>query len=286
MLSLTKRAGVLFHRRSFATKATGDPEWYSQYLTAEDVKRFRESERLWQKVREDNDQPVGPIQLGEEAGVRNRTGLPYTPVDLKSVEGFALALTYLTQNPPKSARDDGSLIDKRPGHKIREWTVEELLKLGRHTQVTAAGRVYSFSALVMLGTGRGTAGIGYGRGPTVVQATELARMNAEKNVLSLVLHRGNSVGKDLKCRYKKSWIRMKCARTGWGTNAGWDMKVALGAFGITDVSVKQCGSKNRSTRYRALFLGLRDGVRTKHQVSRILGRKLFNKQQVWYYSHE
>lgn len=40
-------------------------------------------------------------------------------------------------------------------------------QVGRHTNVTAAGRVYSFSALVMLGTGKGTAGLGYGRGPTV-----------------------------------------------------------------------------------------------------------------------
>ncbi len=73
---------------------------------------------------------------------------------------------------------------------------------------------------------------------------------------------------------------------GWGTNAGWDMKMVLKAFGIKDVSVKQGGSRNKATRYRAIFLGLRKGVRTKHEVSRILGRKLFNKLNCYYNEHE
>ena len=58
------------------------------------------------------------------------------------------------------------------------------------------------------------------------------------------------------------------------------------AFGIKDVSVKQGGSRNKATRYRAIFLGLRKGVRTKHEVSRILGRKLFNKLNCYYNEHE
>lgn len=60
----------------------------------------------------------------------------------------------------------------------------------------------------------------------------------------------------------------------------------LKAFGIQDCSVKQGGSRNRATRYRAIFLGLRKGVRTKHQVSRMLGRKLFNKLNCYYYQNE
>jgi len=104
--------------------------------------------------------------------------------------------------------------------------------------------------------------------------------------MSLKLHRGNTIGNDIKHKYKKSWIRMKQCRTGWGTNAGWDMKIVLNAFGITDVSASLAGSRNKATRYRAIFLGLMHGVRTKEEVSRILGRKLFNKQKLWYNKSE
>lgn len=118
----------------------------------------------------------------------------------------------------------------------------------------------------------------------------MAKLNAEKNIMSLVLHRGNSIGADIKYKYKKSYVRMKACRTGitlymkiinhymrkkhythplgWGTNAGWDMKIVLDSFGITDVSANLGGSRNKATRYRAIFMGLMKGVRTKEEVSR------------------
>lgn len=42
----------------------------------------------------------------------------------------------------------------------------------------------------------------------------MAKLNAEKNIMSLVLHRGNSIGADIKYKYKKSYVRMKACRTG------------------------------------------------------------------------
>lgn len=203
----------------------------------------------------------------------------YPPLDLSTNEGFGKAMSYLSV-------DKSTQIKEHPAVKIPYFTTEEILKVGRHTRVTAAGRIFSFSVLIMMGCGNGTAGLGYGRGPTVPQATEMAKLNAEKNIMSLKLHRGNSIGNDIRYRYKKSWVRMKACRTGWGTNAGWDMKIVLDAFGITDVSANLGGSRNKATRYRAIFLGLMKGVRTKEEVSRILGRKLFNKQKTWYNSSE
>jgi len=199
----------------------------------------------------------------------------YDKLDLQTNEGFGKAISYLSV-------DKATQIMEHPSVKIPYFLSEEILKVGRHTRVTAAGRIFSFSVLIMMGCGKGTAGLGYGRGPTVPQATEMAKLNAEKNIMSLVLHRGNSIGADIKHKYKKSYVRMKACRTGWGTNAGWDMKIVLDSFGITDVSANLGGSRNKATRYRAIFLGLMKGVRTKEEVSRILGRKLFNKQKMWY----
>lgn len=79
---------------------------------------------------------------------------------------------------------------------------------------------------------------------------------------------------------------MKAARLGHGTKASPELKLILDAFGIKDISIGRGGSRNRHTLYRAIFKGLRDGVRTPEGVSRMLGRKLFNKTKTYYYQHE
>jgi small subunit ribosomal protein S5 len=242
-------------------------------------REFREKyEELW--TDKDNFD-LGASQQGEPNPFDSTEDFPkpYDKLDLNTNEGFGKAISYLSV-------DKTTQIMQHPTVKIPYYITEEILKVGRHTRVTAAGRVFSFSVLIMMGCGKGTAGLGYGRGPTIPQATDMAKLNAEKNIMSLVLHRGNSIGADIKFKYKKSYVRMKACRTGWGTNAGWDMKIVLDSFGITDVSANLGGSRNKATRYRAIFMGLMKGVRTKEEVSRILGRKLFNKQKMWYNASE
>lgn len=58
----------------------------------------------------------------------------------------------------------------------------------------------------------------------------MAKVSAEKNAMSIQLHRGNSIGKDLFCKYKKSFVKMKCARTGTkqvSTTSNWCIKVGV-----------------------------------------------------------
>jgi len=121
---------------------------------------------------------------------------PYDELDLDNDEDFAKAMSYIS-NEHSIAPISG---DEYEGDR---FPVREILKVSRHTQITAAGRVYSFSALVLLGTGKGTAGLGYGRGNTVPEAVMMAKRAAEKNMISLNLHRGTSIGADIKSFYKK-----------------------------------------------------------------------------------
>jgi len=204
---------------------------------------------------------------------------PFDRLKLETDDGFAKAMSYLSIE--KSSGEYGHPSDAK-----YDWNMEEVLQVGRHTKVTGAGRIFSFSALIMLGSGKASAALGYGRGPTVAQACDLARLNADKNVISLNLHRGNNIGSDIFCKYKKSFVRMKQCRTGWGTNVGWEMKQVLEAFGIEDISCSQGGPRNKATKYRAIFLGLMNGVRSKEDVSRMFGRKLFNKNRLYYNSKE
>lgn len=181
--------------------------------------------------------------------------------------------------------DEDALYFQKMGLKT-DYPIKDILRIGRHTQITAAGRIHSFSALILLGTGNATAGLGYGRGLTVVEAVKLARLNGENNMISLELFRGNNIGADIFRRYKKSWCWMKAKSPGSGWNASWEMKKILKAFGITDIVIGVGGSRNMHARYKSIFLGLRDGVRNPNEVAMRIGKKLLDRNRVYYYKSE
>jgi small subunit ribosomal protein S5 len=208
---------------------------------------------------------------------------PYDPMDLDTDEDFGKAVSYVSSDTKSSISEDPAKEEELEEEK---YPVREILKVGRHTQMTTAGRIYSFSALVLLGTGKGTAGLGYGRGTTVAEATLMAKRKAERGILSLKLHRGNSIGRDIKTHYKRSFVWMKQCRSGHGVKCSPEFRLILDAFGITDITIGKGGSRNRHTVYRALFKSLRDGVRTPEDVARMLGRKLFDRSRTYYYQHE
>jgi len=190
-------------------------------------------------------------------------------------------------NPTAEGEEDNGFSDEQEVETSDEekYIVNDILSIGRHTQITAAGRVYSFSALVMIGTGRGSAALGYGRGESVPEAIDMSKLNAENNMLTLKLYRG-SVGADIYRHYKKSRAFILAKIPGHGVTASYEMKRILEAFGITDVTIAVGGSKNVNTRYRSVWLGLRDGVRNPEDVARLLGRKLLDRDRAYYYKGE
>jgi small subunit ribosomal protein S5 len=168
-----------------------------------------------------------------------------------------------------------------------DFLINEVLAIGRHSNVTAGGRIASFSALVMLGTGSATAGLGRGRGETVNRAIEKATIKARKNMFSIERYRGCTISSDLALKFKRTKVVMKAGRMGYGIKASPEMRVVLEAFGLTDVMVCTIGRKtNKQALYRALFRGLQDGIHTPEGLSRALGRKFFDVHKTFYYKHE
>lgn len=168
-----------------------------------------------------------------------------------------------------------------------DFLINEVLAIGRHSNVTAGGRISSFSALVMLGTGAATAGLGRGRGETVNRAIEKATIKARKNMFSIERYRGCTISSDLSLKFKRTKVVMKAGRMGYGIKASPEMRIVLDAFGLTDVMVCTIGRKtNKQALYRALFRGLQLGINTPENLSRALGRKYFDIHKTFYYKHE
>lgn len=189
-------------------------------------------------------------------------------------------MAFITQDQDTPLLEDPDAPDE-------DFEVNEVLAIGRHSNVTAGGRIASFSALVMLGTGSATGGLGRGRGETVNRAIEKATIKARKNIFSIERYRGNTISSDMTLKFKRTKVILKAGRMGYGVKAGMEMRTVLEAFGLTDVMVAVIGRKsNKQALYRALFRGLQTGIHTPEGLSRALGRKFFDIHKTFYYKHE
>eukprot|EP01120_Amphizonella_sp_Union-15-10_P001557 TRINITY_DN11717_c0_g1_i1.p1 TRINITY_DN11717_c0_g1~~TRINITY_DN11717_c0_g1_i1.p1 ORF type:complete len:389 (-),score=57.00 TRINITY_DN11717_c0_g1_i1:75-1241(-) len=166
-----------------------------------------------------------------------------------------------------------------------DWRVHQLLKMGRHTKVTPGGRLISFSSLVLMGNGMGSAGLGYGKGFDVATATMHAEQNCVRDMISIPLYRGCTLSRDVEYKYKKSHVRIYAKRRGYGIRAAPEYRLMLKAFGIVDVSVVTWGRKNKHNIYTAFFKGIHKYASLPEDIAAGLGKKLFAKNKVYYYKN-
>jgi len=296
-----------FHTSNAPKKMKIDPSRYQQNVSSkidsDTIRRFRRMEDrykqalepipkehyekntklYWPNKAKDEDSyqyTIPPDPMPQTAQIEEK---PYDMLNMDKDDDFAKVMSFISSEQ-SNLPDEESYVKERQEDDSERFTINEVLKVGRHTQVTAGGRVYSFSALVMIGTGRGTAGLGYARGNSVVEAVALAKKQAEKNLLSIDLWRGYHIGADIKERYKKSYVWMRARRPGSAKTCGYEMGIVLKAFGINDIIMGHGGSHNKHTLYRAIWKALRDRIRSPEKVSRMLGRKLFNRAGAFYYT--
>jgi ribosomal protein S5 len=166
---------------------------------------------------------------------------------------------------------------------LEPFVVNEVLDVGRHTKILPGGRIMTFSALVLIGTGKGTAGMGRSRAETVTLAVSNATAMAKKSLVSIIRNRGCSISRDNIYKYKRTKVVVRACRTGYGIRASPEMRVMLQAFGLEDICVTTVGrTTNRQAMYRAIFKGLQDDVRTAPMIAKALGKKIFDLHAFYY----
>jgi small subunit ribosomal protein S5 len=126
----------------------------------------------------------------------------------------------------------------QPHVKSLDFEFREVVRIGRHMKAMKGGRQMSFSALVLVGNGSGSAGLGYGKGLQVMDAVRAANIDGEKNLVHLKRFEGtrnvtSTVVRDKGC------IVWKHALTGGAGVKGNDLAQRMcEAFGIDGVSIK------------------------------------------------
>ncbi|WP_018694001.1 30S ribosomal protein S5 [Algicola sagamiensis] len=121
--------------------------------------------------------------------------------------------------------------------------VEKLIAVNRVSKVVKGGRIFSFTALTVVGDGNGRVGFGYGKAREVPAAIQKAMEKARRNMVTVDLN-GNTLQHPVKGRHAGSRVYMQPASEGTGIIAGGAMRAVLEVAGVQNVLSKCYGSTN------------------------------------------
>jgi small subunit ribosomal protein S5 len=134
---------------------------------------------------------------------------------------------------------------------------EKLIAVNRVSKVVKGGRIFSFTALTVVGDGNGRVGFGYGKAREVPAAIQKAMEKARRNIVNIDL-KGTTLQHAVKGKHSGSKVYMQPASEGTGIIAGGAMRAVLEVAGVQNVLSKVYGSTNPINVVRATIGALAD----------------------------
>ena len=138
---------------------------------------------------------------------------------------------------------------------VSDGIVDKLVNVRRTTKVVKGGRVFGFSALVVVGDGQGRIGFGQGKAKEVPIAIQKATESARRNMIAINLN-GSTLHHEIRSRHGACKIIMLPASDGTGIIAGGAMRAVFEVMGLKNVLAKNFGSTNPVNVVRATLKGL------------------------------
>ena len=149
---------------------------------------------------------------------------------------------------------------------------EKLVQVNRVAKVVKGGRIFSFTALTVVGDGKGKVGFGRGKAREVPQAIQKAMEQARRNMISVKLN-GDTLQYPVKANHGASKVYMQPASQGTGIIAGGAMRAVLEIAGVHNVLAKCYGSTNPVNVVRATIKGLQD-MKAPEQIAAKRGKSV------------
>jgi len=134
--------------------------------------------------------------------------------------------------------------------------IEKLVTVNRVAKVVKGGRQFGFTALTVVGDGKGRVGFGYGKAREVPLAIQKA-MQAARNRLERVALNDATLHYEMVGRHGATKVYMQPASEGTGVIAGGAMRAVFEAAGVRNVLAKSYGSRNPINLVRATINALR-----------------------------
>ncbi|HPE59579.1 MAG TPA: 30S ribosomal protein S5 [Thiolinea sp.] len=132
---------------------------------------------------------------------------------------------------------------------------EKLVHVNRVSKVVKGGRIFSFTALTVVGDGNGKVGFGYGKAREVPAAIQKAMEQARKSLVNVALVDG-TLQYPIRHSVGAATVYMQPASEGTGVIAGGAMRAVLEVAGVRNVLSKCIGTRNPGNVVRATIAGL------------------------------
>lgn len=158
---------------------------------------------------------------------------------------------------------------------IKEQFIEKLISVRRVTKVVKGGKNMHFSALVVVGDGKGKVGYATAKAREVPDAVKKASDLAKRSMIKVSLLENRTIRCDVYAKVGSGHVFLRTAPAGTGVIAGGPMRSIFDSLGIKDIVSKSIGSRTYHNVVNATFTALKRTVSPKY-IANKLGKKFID----------
>ena len=150
---------------------------------------------------------------------------------------------------------------------------DKVVAIKRVSKTVKGGRTMRFSALVVVGDGKGKVGVGLGKAGEVPEAIRKGKEAAMRNIVSIAIDENKSIPHDFTGEFGSAEVLLKRAPEGTGIIAGGPARAVVELAGIQNIRTKSLGSGNKTNVVLATLEGLK-AIRSPEEIAKRRGKSV------------